>query len=275
MAPPPFLELGGVTIHPLDGGRMCFDVEVLGRRRVIELAVRPLLVRAGGFSLLVDPGFGPADPGRRKRFELRDGPLLEEQCAELGLPQGPDMVVLTHLHFDHAAGALVLEGGEERARFPRARHLCHEVEWEAALASGRGGDLARRLEGALGRGAFSWVRGERGALLPGLPQLRFEKVRGHTEGLMVLEFVGREGRCFYPADLVPHRGFLRPKRDTLADLDPDLALREREGVLAEVARQGAYLWFYHDLEVVFGKLLGEKEGDVYRLEDLFLPREHM
>ena len=273
MALPPFLELGGVTIHPLDGGRMCFDVEVLGRRRVIELAVRPLLVRAGGTSVLVDPGFGPADPERRKRFELLDGPPLEEQCRELGLPQGPDIVVLTHLHFDHAAGALVLDGGEERGRFPGARHLCHEVEWEAALASGRGGELARRLEEALGLGAFTWIRGEGGALLPELPQLRFEKTEGHTEGLMVLEFVGTEGRCFYPADLVPHRGFLRPKKDALADQDPELALEERRFVLEEVARRGAFVWFYHDLEVVFGKLLGEKEGGVYRLNDLFLPPE--
>ena len=263
----PMLDLGGITIHSLDGGRMLFEVEVLGRRREFELAVRPLLVRVAGVSLLVDPGFGPADPNRRKRFELRDGPALEEQCAELDLAQGPDFVVLTHLHFDHAAGALVLDGGGERVRFPAAKHLCHRVEWEASVASGRGGELARRLEKGLGAAGITWVEGEEGKLLPELPQLRFTRTRGHTEGLMVLDFQGKRDSCLYPADLIPHRGFLKPKKDPLADLDPDLALKERTSVLAQAKRRGANLWFYHDLDLVFGKLLGDTGEGVYRLQE--------
>jgi glyoxylase-like metal-dependent hydrolase (beta-lactamase superfamily II) len=198
-----------------------------------------------------------------------------EQCRELGLERGPDFVVLTHLHFDHAAGALVLEEGEERARFPNAQHLCHRIEWESAIASGRGGDLAKRLEKALGHSAFTWIEGVEGQLLPELPQLRFQKTEGHTEGLMVLELAGERGRCLYPADLVPHRGFLRPKKDALADRDPDLALRERGMILESVAKSGTFLWFYHDLKVVFGRLLGEKEEGLYHLEDPILPRECM
>lgn len=260
------LDLGGLTLHPLDGGRMGFEVEVRGQRRRFELAVRPLLLRVGGASIIVDPGFGPADPERRVRFDLHDGPPLEEQCRALGLVDGPDYVLLTHLHFDHAAGALVAEGGEERARFPGAKHLCHREEWESAQESGRGGDLAKRLERALGLEAFDWIEGEGGQVLGSLPQLRFQKTVGHTEGLMVLEFQGEEGRCVYPADLVPHRGFLRPKKDALADREPERALRERERILASAAGSGAFVWFYHDLEVVFGKLLGEKEAGVYRLD---------
>ncbi|WP_067491396.1 MBL fold metallo-hydrolase [Actinomadura hibisca] len=89
-----------------------------------------LLRLPSGENVLVDTGLGPVDspaaswapvPGR-----------LPDALAEAGVaPSEIGTVVLTHLHSDHASGAVA--GG--KPVFPNARHLVQETEL-AALADG-------------------------------------------------------------------------------------------------------------------------------------------
>ena len=265
------LELGELRIDALDGGSMAFSVERPGRRIELELAVRPLLVRAASWSCIIDPGFGPADPERRQRFALRDPVPLEQQCRALGLEHGPDHVLLTHLHFDHAAAALrnhgTAQAPDERLRFPSAQHHLHPREWEAALKDGRGGQLAARLgkaltqQGTASGSARPQALPDQGEFLPGL---HVELAPGHTEGLLAIWMRGSMGTALYAADLVPTQRFLEERLDRLADQDPQLALQTRMSLLGRCAREGAWLCFYHDLERPWGQLV--RAGVAWRLE---------
>lgn len=239
IASPTSLALDGdFRVDALDGGSLSFFFERPGRRVKLELAVRPLLVRCPAWSCLIDPGFGPADPRRRERFALRDPIPLEEQCAQLGLAGGPEHVLLTHLHFDHAAGALADQDGT-RLRFPRARHYVHALEWRAAVADERGGKLAARIERASG-GAPEDVQNLE------LDGLETELAPGHTEGLVAV-WIGRPGgRAMFAADLLPTTRFLEARLDRMADQDPELALRTRSALLERCYRENAYVCFYHD-----------------------------
>ena len=71
---------------------------------IYEAALKPLLVISEGERILIDTGIGPL-PERHARFHrvIRNpGEGLEAQLKALGLKPGDiDIVVNTHLHFDH------------------------------------------------------------------------------------------------------------------------------------------------------------------------------
>ena len=251
------LALGPLQLHALDGGALSFAIP--GRQRRIELAVRPVLVESPHGSVLYDTGFGDADVQRRQKFRLREPWPLEEQLQELGLEDAPDIVVLSHLHFDHAGGALRGEGDTEQLRFPSARHVMHREEWTAGLADGRGSDLAARLQ----RAGAPELLGDEEELLPGLLLTRH---RGHTEGLLVLQGTQSGASFLLSADLVPTRHFLYPRQDRVADQDPELALSERTALLDALFERDGVVGLYHDRDHAFGRL-SAREGGGYALRD--------
>lgn len=71
---------------------------------VYEAALKPMLVVSEGERILIDTGMGPL-PEKHARFHKvirRPGEGIEEQLRALGLrPDDIDVVINTHLHFDH------------------------------------------------------------------------------------------------------------------------------------------------------------------------------
>lgn len=254
------LDLGDLRVRSLDGGVLGFSAQVADREIVIWLAVRPALVEGPGFSVLIDAGFGPADPMRRRRFRLQDPPPLEEQLAAMGLPEGPDMLLLTHLHFDHAGGALATDGTDEVLRFPKAELALHRAEWDAALVDGRGSNLAARIAGALEGREPRFLDVGKGHAGQPFPGIHLEQVQGHTEGLLLVRAEGTLSACLIPTDLVPTRRFLVPRLDKIADQDPALALESRQRVLDAAATRRDHILFYHDPAVPSARLESTPTG---------------
>lgn len=255
------LDLGGLRVRSLDGGVLGFTAKVADREIVIWLAARPALIQGSGFSVLVDAGFGPADPMRREKFRLQDPQPIDEQLADLGLPAGPDLLLLTHLHFDHAGGALrTTERGEETLRFPKAEIALHRAEWDAALADGRGSHQAARIAKALGGQVPRFLDLSQPSGQAPFPGVQVELVEGHTEGLLMIRAEGTRAACLIPTDLVPTRRFLAPRLDKIADQDPELALQSRQRVLDAAAARGDHILFYHDPAVPSARLQSTPDG---------------
>lgn len=81
-----------------------------------RLDVRPVLIQTGEHNILLDAGgYGskegwPYEPKGNFPLHIREGQRLEEQLSLCGLtPDDIDMVVLSHLHFDHMNGARLFE----------------------------------------------------------------------------------------------------------------------------------------------------------------------
>ena len=75
----------------------------------IPLACRCLVVRDGNKTVLLETGIGAFfDPAMRERYGVvEDSHILLASLAEVGIqPEDVDVVVFSHLHFDHAGGAL-------------------------------------------------------------------------------------------------------------------------------------------------------------------------
>src|SRR5262245_57737331 len=126
----------------LDGGAMFGIVpktlwskkELPDERNRITLAMRPLVVR-GARTMLIDAGLGDKEHDKfNDIYDVDRRRNLEHALAEAGLSaEDIDLVVATHLHFDHAGGFTVRGAdGRVRPRFPRAQYIVRRGEFEDA-----------------------------------------------------------------------------------------------------------------------------------------------
>ena len=118
------------------------------------------------------------------------------ELAEAGITrESITDVVLTHLHFDHAGGAL--RQGEDGLEpvFPNARHWVQKRHWDWAARPERA--RPRQLPAATtsarwrSRGCCSWSTGPAEIM----PRVRVTPVSGHTPGQQIVEFHTGPGRA--------------------------------------------------------------------------------
>lgn len=102
----------------------------------IALATRSLLVETRDGLVLVEAGCGDKWSEKERATYALARRTAVDALAEIGVdPRAIAHVVLTHLHFDHAAGLTRAgEAGLERT-FPNARVHVQRQEWEDALAN--------------------------------------------------------------------------------------------------------------------------------------------
>lgn len=127
----------------LDGGAMFGVVPRLlwekraspNERNRIRMGLWCLLIRSGGKNILVDTGIGDKpNPRFEEIFEIEHPPSLVLSLARHGLKPGDiDMVVLTHLHFDHCGGnTSQIKGSDGQVKiaptFPNAKYIAQAAE---------------------------------------------------------------------------------------------------------------------------------------------------
>ena len=103
-------------------------------RNRILMGVRPLLIRTAARHVIVDAGIGDKmGPKETGIYGIDRRTHLDHSLAAAGLTaENIDLVIASHLHFDHAGGFTVRDAGRLRPRFPRARYVIRRGEWEDA-----------------------------------------------------------------------------------------------------------------------------------------------
>ena len=244
----------------LDGGAMFGVVpRTLWQQQIapddqnrIEMALRCLLVHGQGRTVLVDTGMGDAwTEKQRAIYSIRRERTLVDALRDLGVERGDVTdVVLTHLHFDHAGGAVQPTG---ELTFPRAAHWVQRRSWEHAQRPStrdRGSfraDLIAALRPSLLDGAHE--------LMPGFDLLVSE---GHTPGLQLARIHGGGATLYYCADLVPTAAHLKLAWGMAYDLQPLVVIEEKKALLDRALREDATLVFEHDPRLAACTLRSEK-----------------
>lgn len=240
-----FLDMGSVL---LDGGAMFgivprpvwqrhFTPDADNR---IELACRGLLLAGLGRVVVVDTGAGARWSDRdRARYGL-GGRDVRDAVRDAGVAlEDVTDVILTHLHFDHAGGAID-EGG--RPSFPNATYHVQRraLDWAREPSErDRGSFRSEDFEPLARAGCLRTVQGD--AL--DVPAVRAILSEGHTTGLQV-PVIGDE--VVYPADLVPTTAHLRTAWIMGYDLRPLEVLAEKQALLTLAEARGWHVVFEHD-----------------------------
>jgi glyoxylase-like metal-dependent hydrolase (beta-lactamase superfamily II) len=126
--------------YPLDGGAF-FGVipKVLWSKKVaaddqnfVRAGLNSLLIRTGKQTVLVETGMGNKLPERMAKIYGQPAQLLTNLEAGGVRPEDIDVVINTHLHFDHCGWNTVRKDGKVVATFPRAKYYAPEGEWQYA-----------------------------------------------------------------------------------------------------------------------------------------------
>ena len=163
----------------------------------IPVGMNSLLVRSQGKTVLVDTGVGTKPTRAPGAMVIEESGRLLENLQKNGLsPDEIDIVVNTHLHFDHCGGNTALEDGVPVPAFPRARYFISNSEWESASHPNertRGTYLLENFEPLRDASQVELVTSE----VEAAKGVRIVPAPGHTEGHCVIELEsgGQYGLC--------------------------------------------------------------------------------
>ena len=222
----------------------------------IRSATNCVLARDGTRNVLIDTGYGgKATPREQERFALEPGEPLVASLAALGLaPADIDIVVFSHLHFDHAGGAVTKGAdGSLVPTFPRAQHIAQRGEWEAAIGGApelKGSYLLENLLPLEASGRLTLIDGD----VEILPGLRSIVTGGHTAAHQALVFSGGNAGAIYIGDLCPMSSHLPSLWCMAFDIFPLETRRKKPQILEQAADAGWTVIWNHDPDIACGKV---------------------
>ncbi|HTM32904.1 MAG TPA: methylmalonyl-CoA epimerase [Vicinamibacterales bacterium] len=224
-------------------------------RNRIPLGMRPLLVR-GDQTVLIDAGCGDKmDAKSADIYGLERAYHLDHALAEAGVsPEEIDIVVASHLHFDHVGGFTARSGdGRIVPRFPRARYIAHRQEWEDAThphERNRASYLAENFVPLQDAGVLTLV--EDGAEVA--PGVRYRRSGGHTahHQVVMIESAGRT--AVFAADMYPTSVHVPDPWVMGYDLYPMDTLAFKRAFAREAVDREYLIFFEHDPSLAAGIL---------------------
>ena len=233
----------------------------------IDLGCRALLVREDGRNVLVETGIGAFfSPELRERYGVQESRhVLLDNLAAHGLSDADiHVVVLTHLHFDHAGGLLAAwaEGQPPRLLFPNARFVTGRRQWQRARAPharDRASYIPELLDLLEASGRLELL--DDGQSSPTLgADWRFHVSDGHTPGQILPEIAMPGGTVLFAGDLIPGAPWVHLPITMGYDRFPEGLIEEKTALLDDLLARHGRLVFTHDPKVAMGRVSRDAKG---------------
>jgi methylmalonyl-CoA epimerase len=232
-------------------------------RNRIQLSMRPLVVESDWGRMIIDCGAGDKmDAKQRDIYALDRRRHLDHALAEAGLSgDALDVVLATHLHFDHFGGATARHDGAVVPRFRNARYLIRAAEWEDAThphERNRASYLQEDFVPLRDAGVVDFFDGD-SEIRPGV---RVVRTGGHTgqHQIVYLESAGRT--AVFTADLIPTTAHIQDPWIMGYDLFPMDTLAFKKRFIRDAIDREYLIFFEHDPAIAAG-YIRERDGRRY------------
>ena len=258
--------------YELDGGAFFGVVpRVLWEKRIqpdarnmLTVGTNSLLVRDGKRTVLIETGIGPKLSDKRQSI-FKNQARLMNSFEEAGVaPDDIDIVVNTHLHFDHCGWNTHYRDGRVMATFPRARYYVQKGELAHAHEQherDRVSYLTENYDPLVESGQMTLLEGD-AEIAPGISVRVFP---GHTRDMQIVVVRSGKTAVCYASDLIPTTHHLDPTWVMGYDLYPLTCIDNRHKFYAEAIPEKWLVVFTHDHETPWAYVeMGEKGRPVAR-----------
>jgi glyoxylase-like metal-dependent hydrolase (beta-lactamase superfamily II) len=223
----------------------------------ITVSCNSVLIRTGKQNILIETGIGNKLSEKMKSFFLPQEKLLESLHEAGAAPEDIDIVINSHLHFDHCGWNTVYRNGVAVATFPKAKYYAPKGEWEHGvlqLERDRVSYISDNYDPLIRTGQMTLISSDR-EISPGIS---VETIPGHTRNMWaVMVRSGGKTAC-YISDLLPTTWHLEPTWVMGYDLFPLEAIENRKKYY-ERAVPGEWLtMFTHDPNIPWARIASEQ-----------------
>jgi glyoxylase-like metal-dependent hydrolase (beta-lactamase superfamily II) len=222
-------------------------------------ALNCLLVETPAGRVLVETGIGERFDEKVRRMRRVEGDPILPALGRAGFdPETVDLVAVSHLHFDHAGGALAADGSRA---FPRARFIAQSREWELAL--GDNPRLTASYDQPELRLVHEWAAGDAISgdreLVPGVSVV---ETGGHSGGHQAIVVRGEHETVAFLGDLCMRPWSANPRWITSFDDFPLTSVEVKGRLFAQAADEGWTMVLSHEQDQPIGRL--ERDRDRFR-----------
>lgn len=232
----------------------------------ITLHCRALLIEERDRKILLETGIGSFfEPKLRERYGVNESRhVLLDSLDTLGLShEDIDIVVLSHLHFDHAGGLLSAwrEGEPAQLLFPNARFLVSESGWQRANhphLRDRASFIPALNQLLHDSGRLELIDQTHSNLLG--DDYRFHFSDGHTPGLMMTEVAMPDGPVLFIADLAPGTAWLNQAITMGYDRCAETLIDEKVQLLEDLHRRDGRVFYTHDPSTCLSTITRDERG---------------
>ncbi len=243
---------GGVT--SLDGGAMFGVVPKplwskkypVNEKNQIECATEPILIQYEGKNYLIDSGvgFNKLNEKQLRNYGVTEESSILKSLEQLGLTADDiDVLLMTHLHFDHAGGLTRWEEDKLVSTFPNAKIYTTEVEWEEM----RNPNI--RSRNTYWKENWEPVQHqvetfkESIVVVPGIEMIH---TGGHSDGHAIIKLTQNGDTLIHMADIMPTHAHQNPLWVMAYDDYPMTSVFAKEKLMKEAFDNGYKFIFYHD-----------------------------
>jgi glyoxylase-like metal-dependent hydrolase (beta-lactamase superfamily II) len=239
--------------YRLDGGAFFGVVpKVMWERKVkadaenyIPVGLNSVVVRTGDHTILIETGIGNKLPERMAKIYGQPARLLENLSGVGVSPEDVDIVINTHLHFDHCGWNTIRQGDEVVPTFPRAKYYVQEGEWQHGRRQHERDAvsyISDNYDPLIKSGQMTLLRGDQ-EIVPGISVKVFP---GHTQHMQAVIIQSGGQTACYISDLIPTSWHLDLNWVMAFDLFPLETIDSRKQYYAQAIPQKWLTMFTHD-----------------------------
>jgi glyoxylase-like metal-dependent hydrolase (beta-lactamase superfamily II) len=255
-------------VYRLDGGALFGIVpKVLWSKRVavdernlVPTGLNSVLVRTGEKTILIETGIGNKLPEKMVQLYGQPAKLLDNLGAAGAAPEDIDIVVNTHLHFDHCGWNTVRRNGAVTPTFPKATYYVQEGEWKHAHEGLRDSVsyFHENYDPLIESGQMQLLRGDQ-EIVPGVSVQVFP---GHTRDMQAVIIQSGGQTACYISDLIPTSAHVEINWVMAFDLYPMETIESRKRYYSRAIREKWLTMFTHDPDLPWAYLEKDERGKI-------------
>lgn len=267
------LQFHDMTLTWLDGGVVAFDGGAIfgvvpkplwskryvpNEKNQIEHSTEPILIQYQEKNYLIDTGIGNGKLSERQKrnFGVQEEGKIEESLKELNLERKDiDVVLMTHMHFDHASGLTMYRDNQLVSTFPNAVIYMTQIEWDEVR------EPNIRSQSTYWKKNWEAIQDQVVPFekqLEVTPGITMYHTGGHSNGHAIIKLTQVEETILHMADIFPIHPQQNPLWVMAYDDYPMDSIYAKQHWLAEAYENEYKIIFYHD--VIYRMIQWDKEG---------------